>query len=482
MTMAPAPVSPRESELLKSGASVGRNASARAGFMPLALEHVVLEGLASLPVYLRTLNKKSAEPEYQFTLYSTPAVRFTENHRMRLKEAGVKFIYITLQDQMQFRRQVEAHLEKIVADPALTLSTKSELVYETSVELVNELLTDQGLADKLPRLESISKAVATLVMNDASAFSQLFAASQHDFYTATHMVNVGTWMVPLAYSLGITNMDELNHVCVAGMLHDIGKIYVSEDILNKKGKLTDEDWQALKAHPTLGYNHLKKFDNMSELVLRVTAEHHERIDGSGYPSRLTGDKMLLASRICAVVDSFDAMTAFRPFKTKTESFGSALRILQNEAPTKYDKIVVDAWVKLMQRAEKDGALPQPLADAPSDKNRRAHERFNIQCPARLHRMEIAGNSWLERPAFPINAHSLSRSGLGFLSREAPKAAQYVRVYLMGAGTLADKVLDGQIVRCRDYSDGWHEVGMKFVSLAAERKSAESADTGSSPGA
>jgi HD-GYP domain-containing protein (c-di-GMP phosphodiesterase class II) len=156
------------------------------------------------------------------------------------------------------------------------------------------------------------------------------------------MVNVGTWMVPLAYSLGITNMDELNHVCVAGMLHDIGKIYVSEDILNKKGKLTVDDWSALKSHPTLGFNHLKKFDNMSELVLRVTAEHHERMDGSGYPSRLTGDKMLLASRICAVVDSFDAMTAFRPFKTKTESFGSALRILQNEAPSKYDQDDVDA--------------------------------------------------------------------------------------------------------------------------------------------
>src|SRR5437763_9965945 len=94
MSNAPAPTASRDGEMLRSGASAGRNASARAGFMPLALEHVVLEGLAALPVYLRTLNKKSAEPEYQFTLYCTPVVRFTENHRVRLKEAGVKFIYI----------------------------------------------------------------------------------------------------------------------------------------------------------------------------------------------------------------------------------------------------------------------------------------------------------------------------------------------------------------------------------------------------
>jgi hypothetical protein len=198
------------------------------------------------------------------------------------------------------------------------------------------------------------------------------------------------------------------------------------------------------------------------------------MDGSGYPRRLTGDQMHLASKICAVVDSFDAMTAFRPFKDKTESFGSALRILQNESPLKYDQSVVDAWVKLMQRAEKDGAITQPLAEPEkSDKSRRAYERFTIECPARTHRMELAGDSWAEKHGVQVTAHSLSRNGLGFLSRQPAKPSQYVRVYLLGSGSLANRTFDGQVVRCREYSDGWHEVGMRFASLEAEKKSAES---------
>src|ERR1035437_2037454 len=342
----------RDGELIKSGTTVGRNASARVGFMPLALEHVVLEGLSEIPVFLRTIVKSGKGTEYHFTLYSTQATRFTEHHRARLKEAGGRFIYIGLHHQMKFRQQVESQLEKAMTDPALAMSARSELVYETCVELVDELLTEQGLGGKMPRLESISKAVTTLVMNDASAFSHLFAASQHDFYTATHMVNVGTWMVPLAYACGIREMDQLNLMCVAGMLHDIGKIFIPEEVLNKPGKLSEEDWKALRAHSALGCNHLKKFEQIPELVLRVTLEHHERMDGSGYPARLTGDKILLASRICAVVDSFDAMTAFRPFKNHTQSIGEALRDLQDEeAGVKYDKRVVDAWVSLMQRAD-----------------------------------------------------------------------------------------------------------------------------------
>jgi hypothetical protein len=83
----------------------------------------------------------------------------------------------------------------------VAISVKSEIVYETAVELVNELLSEPDLAGKSPRLEKVSRAVTTLVLNDPTAFSHLFAASHHDFYTATHMVNVATWMVPLCHGL-----------------------------------------------------------------------------------------------------------------------------------------------------------------------------------------------------------------------------------------------------------------------------------------
>jgi HD-GYP domain-containing protein (c-di-GMP phosphodiesterase class II) len=131
-----------------------------------------------------------------------------------------------------------------VDDPSLSISVKSEIVYETSVELVNELLSEPELLAKSPRLENVSRATTMLVLNDPSAFSHLFAASHHDFYTATHMVNVATWMVPLAHAMGHRDTNELNTICQAGILHDVGKIYIPTETLNRKGKLSDAEFHA----------------------------------------------------------------------------------------------------------------------------------------------------------------------------------------------------------------------------------------------
>lgn len=479
MTAMPTMVKPGGSgmaggDLLRSGGSVAPSASVRAGYLPLALEHLLFEGVANIPLYLRTAPRQGHENESHFTLYCNEETRFTAQHRIRLREAGVRFIYIQMKHQMQFRRQIERQLEQAVGDPGVAISTKAELVYDTSVELMNEVLAEQGLGQKMPRLETVARAVTTLVINDGTAFSHLFAASQHDFYTATHLVNVGTWMVSLAYAMGIRGMEELNLVCLAGMLHDLGKLFVSEEVLNRKGKLSAEDWTQLRAHPALGGEHLAKYKHIPEEVLRVAREHHERIDGSGYPRGLRGEEALLLSRICAVVDSFDAMTAFRPFKERTLSFGRALQILREETPSKYDGAVMEAWVGLMREADSQGSVVPPL-DESDEKvafGRRAHERFTIECPARMHPVYPSGNGWAEQQGMQVTAHSISRGGLGFLSRDLVQPTQYVRVYLMGQGSLANRVVEGQVVRCREYNDGWHEVGIRLVSLAEEVAAAE----------
>src|SRR6185503_16976459 len=118
----------------------------------------------------------------------------------------------------------------------------------------------------VPALQKISQSVTSMVVKDETAFAHLFAASHHDFYTATHMVNVATWMVPLAYALGHHDIEELNQICQAGILHDIGKIYVPEEILNKKGRLEDAEWDQIRRHPELGVKHLDQYAGIHPLV------------------------------------------------------------------------------------------------------------------------------------------------------------------------------------------------------------------------
>ena len=311
----------------------------------------------------------------------------------------------------------------------MAVSVKSEIIYETSVELVNELLSEPDLIRDSGRLEKVSRAVTTLTLNDPTSFSHLFTASHHDFYTATHMVNVATWMVPLAYAMGYHDVDQLNQICQAGILHDIGKMQIPAEILNKSAKLTDDEWRQIKEHPVNGCEYLKEFAHIHPMVFTVTRQHHERVDGTGYPDGLKGDEIDPISRICAVVDSFDAMTAFRPFKQKTMSVAQAMDIIVAETPGKYDPTVVDAWPTLARR----GAATATAVATDGERGQRRFPRFPVNCPARVY-SDVSGETPREQPAIPIIAHNLSRSGVGFVTQSPISVGEHARIYLQGTGS------------------------------------------------
>jgi len=373
--------------------------------------------------------------------------------------------------QATFRRQVENELESMAANPDIATKIKSAIMYETSLELINEVLTEQGVGKNLCRIESVSRSVSTLVVKDVKAFSHLFALSQHDFYTATHMVNVGTWMTSLAYAMGITEPAELSAICMAGMVHDVGKMFVPAEVLNKTGKLAEGEWEELRAHPGRGTAHLMAQGVTNHVVLRVAAEHHERLDGTGYPSQLRGSEMHVASKICAVVDSFDAMTSCRPFKNKVKTIAEAVEVLRAEAPKKYDPAIVEMWVGLLRKASAEGGIEEPVEKpGPGNPGRRVHERFAIDCPVRFHALRRgSGGTWTEGPPSAAKAHNVSAGGLGLLSEKAVPVSDYIRVYLNGKGTLKDRTMEGMVVHCRAYNDGWHDVGVKLCKAGEQEK-------------
>jgi HD-GYP domain-containing protein (c-di-GMP phosphodiesterase class II) len=462
-----------EQERVASGGSGISTSSSRAGYLPVPLTSVPAVAFEGLGIYLRS--NRPGDRASPFTLYRARDIRFTVEDRERLLNSGVKFVYISMADQARFREQTEAKLEATVADPKIAISAKSALVYEASIELVNELLSDPDLARLSPRLETVSRAITNLVINNPTAFSHLFATSHHDFYTATHMVNVATYMVPLAHKLGYRDAEVLNQVCQAGLLHDIGKLYVPEDVLNKAEKLSPEDWALLRKHPEMACSHLEDYDGIAPVILTVARQHHERLDGSGYPAGLHGDEIHPFSRICAVVDSFDAMTALRPFKKRSLTISEALAILKEDTPQKHDPDIVTALSELLSA----GRNPAPSvksalknADVLTDPaDRRQYPRYRFNCPARLHIVDCGTDRRRERPGHQVVAHSLSRSGMGVLSQMPVPVGEYVHIYLH-ARKWNREFLEAMTVRCRGYGDGWYEIGMHFMSLDEEMQRGE----------
>jgi putative nucleotidyltransferase with HDIG domain len=142
---------------------------------------------------------------------------------------------------------------------------------------------------------------------------------------------------------------ELNTLHRGALLHDIGKVGVAASILDKNGKLTDEEFTAIKNHPQIGARILEPITSFAD-ILKIVVQHHERYDGSGYPKGLKGEQIYLGARIVAVADVFEAVTANRPYRAgwKTEK---AAKMIEEGSGTHFDPVVVDAFLGIITKAK-----------------------------------------------------------------------------------------------------------------------------------
>ncbi len=166
-----------------------------------------------------------------------------------------------------------------------------------------------------------------------------------DPHTARHQRNVALLAAALAEKMELTE-EQTKGLQAAAAVHDIGKIYIPAEILNKPGELSEAEFSLVKNHPQAGYEILKTI-NFPWPVEEMVLQHHERLDGSGYPQGLKGEEILLTARILSVADVIEAMSSCRPYK-RAFGLNSVLdEILQN-AGTLYDEEVVDACLKLFK--------------------------------------------------------------------------------------------------------------------------------------
>jgi diguanylate cyclase (GGDEF)-like protein len=169
------------------------------------------------------------------------------------------------------------------------------------------------------------------------ALSRLIEA--HDPSTGHHTVKVGDLLADLTRTLGLS-ASEAQMIALAGRLHDIGKISIPDSILHKPGKLTEEEWTIMRTHSAIGAEVVSSVPALRPLASLIRA-HHERWDGQGYPDKLAGEAIPLGARLIAVVDSYTAMTADRPYQ-KARSHDEAMAELRRCAGTQFDPKLVEA--------------------------------------------------------------------------------------------------------------------------------------------
>lgn len=224
---------------------------------------------------------------------------------------------------------------------------------ELSVEMVNETIT--GCRDAVENMVDVLHDV-----NIDSLQSLIGKLSFHDFYTYDHSINVSMYCIMIYRHLNPNAArEEIIEAGMGGLLHDIGKIQIPTQIINKPGKLEPHEFEEIKKHPGFGkaaltMGGIQLPDGIhSEPIVSTVHEHHENFDGTGYPQKIAGTKIHLMARICAVADFFDAITTKRSY-AEPLSIPDALALMSKTTGKKIDPTIFEAFSKLtMAKYEHD---------------------------------------------------------------------------------------------------------------------------------
>jgi PAS domain S-box-containing protein len=202
-------------------------------------------------------------------------------------------------------------------------------------------ITERKLAENelQQTLDSIKKAVGAAIQVMVSA------VEMRDPYTAGHQLRSADIACAIATEMGLPQ-EKIDGIRMAGSIHDIGKLSIPAEILSKPTKLTNIEFSLIKEHSLSGYEMLKNVESPWPLA-QIIYQHHERMDGSGYPRNLKGDEILMEARIMAVADVVESMASHRPYRSAL-GIGAALEEIEKNRGTLYDNAIADAGLRLFR--------------------------------------------------------------------------------------------------------------------------------------
>jgi putative nucleotidyltransferase with HDIG domain len=286
-----------------------------------------------------------------------------EKDLVTIQQCGIKELWIDTEKGTDVAHTVTVKSQEDVAketEELLLAATKSTLpktvsfdqeiqlaakLCSKSKEAVVEMFSDvrMGKAIEVEKAQALVEEISNSVLRQPHALISLARLKEADDYTYMHSVAVCALMIALARQLQLSE-DQVKEAGFAGLLHDIGKVNIPLNVLNKPGKLTDEEFAIIKGHPEAGVKILLNNYNVSPMVVDVCLHHHEKVDGTGYPNQLKGDAISLFAKMGAVCDVYDAITSDRPYK-KGWSPSDSIRKMAEWSKGHFEESIFQAFVK-----------------------------------------------------------------------------------------------------------------------------------------
>lgn len=305
-----------------------------AGFFTLPLAGVIPNALPAVNLYLPAVAHDRPQ------LYRASDIPVADVDIELLRSRGIHELWVIGSERAEVVTFLTANIATILANEALPSQERLKLLNQVVSQTLKETLSCDDPAASVVAAEELAQKMVEFSLRPDLNIRSVASVAKHDFCTFTHSTNVACYSTMLARALGVTDETELREIATAGMLHDLGKLEIPVSILAKPGRLTKTEFAIITAHPTRGFQLLRNELSIGQLLM--VYQHHEKMDGTGYPVGSIGTELHFWARICAVTDVFEALTGKRPYR-RPNSPGDALDIMNRGSGTHFDAEILSCW-------------------------------------------------------------------------------------------------------------------------------------------
>ncbi len=422
-------------------------------------------------------------------LYHKNAGGFSTQDLDRIERKGIGSLYIRSEDFHACEAELEERLGSILADPTIQPAAKAIIAHSAGSSAARAITEDPANTQSLERMSGVVDSLIDALLLDTDLTSYLLEMAGHERSTASHMMIVSSLAVALGTEVfGSDDVETLRSLGIAGMLHDLGKLSVPSAILKKKGKLTRAEMNILQQHPIESVRLIGNDPHVSSRARQTILQHHERIDGQGYPLGIPGEELLPESKILAIVDSFHAMIGRRTYRASLDP-AEANRILESQAGKQFDAETLGHWATLCERLSLESSdsgiqLSTPDEEQEDEVASRHEHQALPALPTVLNRRPTRhlckGDSLIKcvhvgrldagdgAATFRALVHDLSRTGLCILGATPMYRGEMVNVQINSEGSAL--WVQCKVSWCRQHDETVYKIGMQFDSKIPQNDS------------
>jgi HD-GYP domain-containing protein (c-di-GMP phosphodiesterase class II) len=268
----------------------------------------------------------------------------TNNNELRALQEQCTIVYVRAVIDQNTASQKAHYISKIRLSDELSNARSAYQSACSDTKIILDTMRLSGNLD-IDRVNHVVDDMVDGILKNEGAMMLLSQIKNRDEYTAEHSLRVGLFSAALAKELGLKPL-EIKNAGTCGLLHDVGKVKVPLDILNKPGAFTQQEYDIMKAHTSYGRKLLIGKAGLYAGAVDAAFTHHERLDGKGYPRGVSAEKIPYFARIVAIADTYDAITSHRCYKEGLASL-KAFEILFNNSDTCYERELVETFIKMM---------------------------------------------------------------------------------------------------------------------------------------